>query len=439
MSEDDSNVWQNYSYSSRKPFKANLEAMPQRHQDLLTRDEHFCLMPWIHLHSFPDGRAYPCCMGEYDHPIGNLQQQTMAEVWNDEPMRRMRRNMLSGQASPECARCHEQESSGMVSLRHSTSQHFGQHIALSDDTAEDGSLPWFHLRYYDIRFSNLCNFRCRSCGSLFSSNWYNDDVKMYGPQANPRIMHAGRHEDDMWEQMLPHIPYLDQIYFAGGEPLIMEEHYRLLAELARREMYHVRLIYNTNFSQLAYKDQDVLDLWPRFDSVSVGASLDGSGARGEYIRKGTDWEQIVRNRREMIRRAPNVDFYISPTVSIYNILHVTDFHRDWSEQMLIAPKDLNINIVQSPDILRVDALPPALKQQARHKIEEHIRWLEPQDHLTRATTGFRGLLNFMDSSDATELLPRFLKRQKQLDDLRGEDFWATFPELEGLREYDHTT
>jgi sulfatase maturation enzyme AslB (radical SAM superfamily) len=321
-------------------------------------------------------------------------------------------------------------------MRHSTSQNFGQHVALVDDTLEDGTVEDFKLRYYDIRFSNVCNFRCRSCGSIFSSNWYNDEVKLYGDRGHPRIMFAGKTDEDMWEQMQEHIPHLDQIYFAGGEPLIMEEHYRLLNELVKREMFHVRLIYNTNFSKLAYKDQDVLELWKKFDVVSVGASLDASGARGEYIRKGQDWEETVKNRQRMLEICPKVDFYVSATVSIYNAMHIADFHREWVELGLIKPHDFNINILQSPNWFRIDCLPQEVKDQIRVKIEEHIKWLEPQDKLTRATSGYRGMLSFMDAQTVDDhWLSTFFSRTTELDKLRDEDFFATFPELEALRKH----
>ena len=428
-----------YTYNSRIPIHANLHAMPERHQDLLTTDPHFCMIPWIHMHAFPDGRAYPCCMGEYNMPIGNLKEQSMKEVWNSKGMRDMRVNMLNHKPSKECGRCYEQEKAGFVSMRHSTSQNFGQHIGLVDNTLEDGTVEDFKIRYYDIRFSNLCNFRCRSCGSIFSSNWYNDEVKLYGDRKHPRIMYAGKTEEDMWEQMQEHIPHLDQIYFAGGEPLIMEEHYRLLNELVKRKMFHVRLIYNTNFSKLAYKDQDVLELWKKFDVVSVGASLDASGARGEYIRKGQDWKETVDNRRRMLEICPKVDFYISATVSIYNAMHIADFHREWVDLGLIKPHDFNINILQSPNWFRIDCLPTEVKQQVRAKIEEHIKWLEPQDKLTRATSGYRGMLSFMDAETPDiHWLNGFFDRTKELDNLRDEDFFATFPELESLRKHAST-
>ena len=426
-----------YTYNSRVPIYADLKTMPDKHQELLTTDPHFCMLPWLHLHAFPDGRAYPCCMSEYNLPAGNLKTQTMKEVWNSTSIKDMRVNMLNGKPSKECGRCYEQEKAGFVSMRHSSSQNFGQHIALTDTTKEDGSLDWFELRYYDIRFSNLCNFRCSSCGSIFSSNWYNDEVKLYGDRGHQRIMFAGKTEEDMWEQMQEHIPFLDQIYFAGGEPLIMEEHYRLLNELVKREMFHVRLIYNTNFSKLAYKDQNVLELWKKFKTVSVGASLDGSGTRAEYIRKGQDWAETVENRKRMLEVCPGVDFYVSATVSIYNVLHISDFHKEWVELGLIKPQDFNINILQSPNWFRIDCLPQEIKQQVRVKIEEHIKWLEPQDKLTRATSGFKGILNLMDAQTVdTHWIKTFFDRTKELDKLRDEDFFSTFPELEALRKYD---
>ena len=424
-----------YTYNSRKPLNADIEKMPQWHQDLLTTDPHFCMLPWIHLHAYPDGRAYPCCITDYNMPIGDLKKQTMKEVWNSEGLKEIRLNMLNGQASKECSRCYEQERAGFVSMRHSISQSFGHHVGLVDNTLPDGTVEDFKIRYYDIRFSNVCNFRCRSCGSTFSSNWYNDEVKLWGPKEQPRIMYAGRTEEDMWEQMQEHIPHLERIYFAGGEPLIMEEHYRLLNELVKRKMFHVSLVYNSNFSKLAYKDQDVLELWKQFDSVSIGASLDASYERGEYMRKGTDWADIVENRKRMQDTCPKVDFYISPTVSIFNVLHIVDFHREWVELGLIDPQDININILQKPDWYRIDILPKEIKDQVRKKVLAHIEWLKPYDKLTRATSGFNGMLSFMDAMQQQHLLPEFFSHTRKLDSLRQEDLFEAFPELEGLRKY----
>jgi sulfatase maturation enzyme AslB (radical SAM superfamily) len=248
-----------------------------------------------------------------------------------------------------------------------------------------------------------------------------------------RVEYTTGNEDDMIKQMLPHIPYLEQVYFAGGEPLIMKEHYFMLEKLIEAGKTDIRIQYNTNFSELAFKDKHVFEYWRHFKNVSVGASLDASGPRAELMRRGTDWQQTLDNRRRMMAEVPHVDFYVSATVSAMNVLHVLDFHQEWTKLGLIQAKDFNINICQSPEWYRIDILPEKFKQQVViPAYERHIAWLEPQDSLKRATTGYRSLLNLLTAQDASYLLPRFREETKKLDDIRNENFWKVFPELNEL-------
>ena len=232
----------------------------------------------------------------------------------------------------------------------------------------------------------------------------------------------------MWEQMLEQFEHTEQFYFAGGEPIIMEEHYRILKELDKRKMYHVRLQYNTNFSRTTFKDIDVFELWNKFDSVSIGASLDAEGPRAELMRKGTVWEETIANRKRMMEVCPQVDFYISSTVGLINSLHVTDFHRSWVEQGLIKPEDFNFNLLQHPVWQRMDILPPEYKQQVKEKFEEHIKWLTTQDGLTRATKGYQSAIDWMMSKDNQKHLGLFFSNTRKYDKIRNENTLEIFPE-----------
>ena len=428
-----------YVYNERAPYFVDKDKLTEEQLTRLTKSNNFCMMPWVHMHAFPDGRAYPCCLADYWHPVGDLRKNTMAEVWNQQPYRTIRLNMLSDQPSKECTKCYEQEQNGFFSMRNDSNRNYGHHVAEVDLTLADGSHPDFKIRYWDIRFSNLCNFRCRSCGPIFSSNWYNDHVKLYNRVPDVlgrdmlRIEYAGRTEDDIEQQMQEHIPYLEQVYFAGGDPLIMKEHYTLLEKLIEADKTDVRIQYNTNFSELRFKDKHVFEYWKHFKNVSVGASLDASGARAELMRKGTDWQQTLDNRRRMMAEVPHVDFYISATVSVMNVLHVLDFHREWTELGLIQAKDFNINICQSPEWYRIDILPEKFKNEVIiPAYEKHLEWLEPQDTLQRATTGYKSLLNLLTAQDASHLLPKFKEEIKKLDDIRDENFWKVFPELNDI-------
>lgn len=425
-----------YSYTARKPYFIDEEKLTDEQKKRLTESDVFCMLPWVHLHAYPDGRVYPCCLADYWHPVGDLRKNTMVEVWNQDKYKELRKNMLTEQPSKQCTKCYEQEQNGFFSMRYDANRNYGHHIAEVENTHSDGTNPDFKIRYWDVRFSNLCNFRCRSCGPIFSSNWYNDHVKLYGVKPDvlgrpmDRVEYTTGNEDGMLEQMEQHIPYLEQVYFAGGEPLIMKEHYYLLEKLIEHGKTDVRIQYNTNFSELRYKDKHVFDYWKHFKNISVGASLDASGARAELMRKGTEWKQTVENRIKMMEEVPHVDFYIAATISNMNVLHILDFHKEWVDLGLVQPKDFNFNICQGPEWYRIDTLPKSFKENVvKPAYEEHIEWLEPQDKLERATNGYRSAINFMMAEDKSNLWERFLTETKKLDNLRNEDFFNIFPEL----------
>jgi sulfatase maturation enzyme AslB (radical SAM superfamily) len=361
--------------------------------------------------------------------VGNCRTHTLAEIWQDVPMQKLRADMLSETPHSACTRCYEQEQSGFFSGRRSANKHHGHHVKKLDTNP-------FEMTYWDIRFSNLCNLKCRSCGHIFSSQWYQDQVKLAGPEWRDRnsvLNYAGRTETDMWSQLEPHLDYVEQIYFAGGEPLLMEEHYNILEELVKRKRFDVRLIYNTNFTHTDLKGRSVFEYWRQFDSVAVGASLDGMGHAAEYIRKGTRWYDVVQNRHQMIATCPDVDFYISPTLSILNAWHLPDFHREWVSAGLIRAQDLNVNILQDPVYYRIDIAPEEYKQRLEAKYLKHLSWMSDRDPLDRATQGFRSAIAFMNATDNTHMIDTFWRKTHELDEIRNEKWSDSLPELAALK------
>jgi len=404
--------------------------LTERERFLLEDSRTFCIYPWIHLHAYPTGEAYPCCHAEMKPGVvGNCRTNTLEEIWTGEPMQKLRGDMLTETPHAACTRCYEQEASGFFSGRRSANKHHGHHIKKLEENP-------FEMTYWDIRFSNLCNLKCRSCGHIFSSQWYQDQAKLAGPEWRDRntvLNYAGRTETDMWTQLEPHLDYVEQIYFAGGEPLLMEEHYNILEELVRRGRFDVRLIYNTNFTHTDLKGRSVFEYWRQFKSVAVGASLDGLGPTAEYIRKGTRWYDVVQNRHRMITTCPQVDFYISPTLSILNAWHLPDFHREWCAAGLIQPQDLNVNILQDPAYYRIDIAPQEYKQRLSTKYLNHLSWLSDRDPLGRATQGFESAIAFMNAADNTQLIDTFWRKTNELDEIRNEKWYHALPELGALK------
>jgi tetratricopeptide (TPR) repeat protein/organic radical activating enzyme len=372
---------------------------------------------------------------EPENAVGQLKKgDSLASAWNSEKMRELRRKMLSGEGSALCERCYETEAVGQQSWRMSANQEFAHHFEVVETTDETGRVEKVNLPYLDVRFSNVCNLRCRICGPKLSSSWYRDGLAMgWVVPSRPAVETAGERPEVLWEQIVPLLERAEHFHFAGGEPLLSEEHYRILDELLRRKLRHVKLSYNTNFSRLQYRGRDVLELWRQFPNVYLQASLDGMGARGDYMRKGEVWEQILRNRERALRECPHLDFVVLATVSIMNVLHMPDFYKEWVEKGYIAPSGMQLNILFDPPFFNIRGLPESFKERVRQKylefIENYLGKFGEEGSLAR--THFESVLRYMDA-EQWDRVEEFRQYTMDLDLLRSERFAEVFPELAEL-------
>ena len=404
------------------------------------RGETFCMMPWVHLHVTQLGTVTPCCQAPWgaERAFGDVNTQSLEEIWNDEPIRRFRTAMLEGQRDPRCSRCYDKERSGLTSLRQITNDDYTHRLDWVDQTEADGSCPPSRPVYLDIRFSNVCNFRCRICSPASSSRWY-EDAKTLGllGQDAAAVTRAAKDPARLMREIEGLVDGLDEIYFAGGEPLVMDEHYALLDLLIARGRTGVRLKYNTNFSHLTFKGKDILQYWSRFPNVIVSASLDGSYARGELQRKEQVWAETVGHARRLREQCPHVQFQVTPTVSVFYLLHLPDFHREWTELGLFDVAHFWPSVLTQPAAYNIRVLPAAMKQRARDLYKAHIGWVAERNtafprHRERSVDFWGAVLRHLDSADHSHLVGEFVERTSALDRVRGEMTATVFPELGSL-------
>jgi|GEM_PF-1234545 len=408
--------------------------MPSK--DLL-KSKTFCMMPWVHTHVWPDGRAFPCCMSDDQKPMGNVKEGGLKKVWNDQAYRDLRLNMLAGKESAECKRCYELEKTADVyTLRHSANTNFAKDFDLVEQTAPDGSLPKVTMKYMDIRWSNLCNFKCRSCGPSLSSSWYDDHVTQWGDPGHPRVLTVND-TPMFWNEIVPLLDEVEEVYFAGGEALFTEEHYKILEHWINTGRTNLRIRYTTNFSVMSYKHYDLFEMWRKFSDIRVAASLDDMGARAEYARSGTKWNIIEKNRERMLKELPHIYFEITPTISALNVWSFIDFHRAWVEKGYIHPNNVRVNLLTHPDYLRVQMLPLELKQEISDRYVAHSNWLcenFPKHEITTILEGISSILNFVMDRHRPELAGSFLKHMEDLDKVRNESLFDVYPELSILKK-----
>jgi len=406
----------------------------------LKKSETFCPLPWIHLHVSPSGLAAPCCISysaSTVNGVGDSKTQELIEIVNSDQMNKLRLDMLSGVKNKECETCYNHEAQGISSFRqHSINDHTQYLDTILDDTnLQDGSLSKFKMRYFDIRFSNICNFKCRTCGSGFSSQWEQEDIKSNVSYA--RIVPKNNNKKFL-QDILEQIDYMETAYFAGGEPLITEEHYIMLEEMIRRGRTDIKLKYNTNLSSLKFKDKDLLSLWKHFSKkIYLSASIDHYGEKAEYIRHGTDWGAIESNFK-IIKNIPYIELQTNTVLSVFNYMSLYEFYQYMIDNQMLHPvidkyRTYSIYNMSAPTFLSCHILPTEYKIRGKENIEKLLKVMKNINLSDKQISIVENTIPWAFSQDTWEQeKQKFREEIDRVDKLRGENFSKVFPELAGL-------
>ena len=452
----------------------------QRKISELSNSQTFCVLPWIHFATRPNGDMRLCCNSNssgagFDHEIGlvknetgrpaNFGTETPMSAWNNEYMRSVRTTMMEGNIPSSCNKFFDEEHKGVVSKRMwETGTWLEDGIDIPEllaQTHEDGTVP-DQLVYLDLRLGHTCNLKCIMCSPHDSSQWVGDHKKVFPLFQHPELktqmswdkksFNNFWHENpDFWKEMYAQIPNLKQVYFAGGEPLMIREHKWFLEEIIRQGYANKILIrYNTNGLLV---DDEIIDLWSKFKKVKVGFSVDAVGDRNWYIRYPSEWSTIEKNLHRLDNTPDNIHVSIATAIQILNIKHLADFAR-WKVTQNFKKINFgnvtggiqagggifNMHLLYIHTFLSIRCLPESDKEEVRRSFAELANWLhetyrQDEDFWKHNPYGWRrwqAVLDFMDAEDHTDLLPAFKEYISIMDSQRTLNFKEIFPELTHL-------
>ena len=439
----------------------------------------FCALPWIHLATRPNGDMRLCCSANAsgagtDHTVGivktdagqhlNFAKSSPMEAWNSEYMRGVRRTMMDGKIPASCTKCFEEESKGVVSKRvWETGTWMERGLDIPDmlnNTKEDGRYK-NELQYLDLRLGHTCNIKCVMCSPHDSSKWVKDwkvlEPQLKDPEVKRQMQWDKKefnnkwHEQEIfWHDLYKQIPNLREVYFAGGEPLMIKEHKKFIEEIIRQgNNTRIRLRYNTNGILV---DEELIELWKHFELVKVGVSMDGFGDKNAYIRYPTHWETVERNLHMLDNTPDNIRPSIATAIQIFNIKHLPDFvqwkissnFRKVNDEVIkgVAAGGglINMHLLYIPTFMSIQILPKEDKQEIRELFGRFKGYL--YNHYTQDDNfwkhnpyGWRrweAILNHMDAADNSHILPGFKEYVSKLDAIRGVSAKEVFPELAHL-------
>lgn len=400
---------------------------------MIENNKVFCAMPWSSIHFRPNGEFFSCCVAEDESFITDTKTKTIDELYNSEKLKQLRLDLLAGIPRPDvCTHCYSKDAANVRSNRirslDTPSDKIKEMIKNTDAT---GYSNLDNIKFWDVRHSNICNLKCRTCNEDFSSSWAAENENF------DKIKLKSMGEENKFEQLYDTV---NHIYFAGGEPLLTPEHFEVLTKLIDSgRSKDVELSYTTNLTKLDYNNYNLIDLWKNFKYVTINVSMDGYEEKYNYIRHGVDWEILKANivqLKEFASVANNIHYGFATTISIFNILTFTDVHRYlWQNNLMKDINNIILDLVMYPKYFAfINILPKYLQLLAIDKITSHLTWLE-ENHASAITIEkFNSIISYIKNhleinNQSHEVKMEFIRNVKKIDQRRNESFVDTFPEL----------
>jgi len=425
----------------------------------------FCPLPWIHLATRPNGDVRVCCTAnasgagvEDDKTAGlvkqdgvamNLRNHTIEEVWNSEHMRRTRLQMLNDEIPESCRKCFYEESKGIVSKRQWETEVWNQRLDIDNivaKTDEQGNLP-VDIPYFDLRLGNVCNLKCTMCSPHDSSSWIKEWKLLYPKYTNENLKRDqswNENFDYTWykkgtflDSMKDQVKNIKELYFAGGEPLMIPEHYNILQFMVDEGYAKDCCIrYNSNGTVLEDK---LFVLWSHFKEVTFNFSIDAYSEKNDYIRYPSQWNEIAKNLKILDDSNANVRINIASAVQLLNAPYLGEL-AEWKASQQFSKVNsmpfggglISTHLVYFPSYLNVRVMPAELKEFTKKQIEVFVDRQKFNTNWNRSPMGktrWMGLIEYMMAEDWSDKLPQTVNYLETLDKSRGTDFRKTFPEL----------
>jgi MoaA/NifB/PqqE/SkfB family radical SAM enzyme len=406
--------------------------------------------PFTGLATREDGAIKICCRSQ---PVGWIQEESLESAWNNTNMQEVRRQVLCGERPEVCKPCFDLEDQGVESLRQ---RHINgiipeARINLYSDALDllksDYTMP-FEFPTIEIKLNNLCNLKCRMCNPLDSTNWkdwnevkpfYEKENNYLVPTIEKLVKSPGQYigpfdaTENWWASFEKLLPHFRRVEFAGGEPLMDPQHYKIL-DMLKPYGKNIELKYATNGTTLGIsKGRTIHDYWPYFRSVAVNVSIDGIHGVYDYIRSNSKFIDIEKNIKE-IKLISNVSRVVGAfTAQAGNILQAADCIDYFINEMDII---FYSHRVSYPNVLSAQVLPTELKELAVQRLEAINRRLftfpaiQKNSLLEQVTRQqIKDNINYLNAKDQSHLWPEFLEFNRRLDITRNQNLLSAIPEF----------
>lgn len=397
----------------------------------------FCVLPWVSLEASPIGTVRPCCLADDEIVDANnnkfhLSAANFAEIQNSQHMQSLREEFLAGKKPQTCRKCWNEERSGRTSKRMHTLNRL-KHI-LADETWTADAKP---LMFLDLKLGNICNLKCRICGSWSSSQFAVEEINDAPPEEKKTIyayqmLRAGawpQENQQFWDQIDQQLNNIRYIEFTGGEPFMIQQHFDMLQGIVDRGIAgQVEIHYNTNGSIFP---ENAAEIWRHFKTVEIAFSIDDVGPRFEYQRSNAVWTEVCANLdrfRDLKEIYPNIVLQVCTTVNIFNVRYI-DQVAEWIDRNRESFNFVYWNMMHDAWYFSIATLPDTAKQAITRHLQTAIVPAQFREEFNR-------IIEFMNSGASTD---GFMMRMKirDLDRKRQQNLATVAPEFAEIINYNY--
>jgi MoaA/NifB/PqqE/SkfB family radical SAM enzyme len=395
------------------------------------------MLPWVSIETSPMGTARPCCLAHDEIVDANgekydLNRHTLKEIYDSDYMQDLRRKFRAGEKPATCNRCWEEEAAGRDSKRIHSRVRLKEMYSKVDWYNDQPDQLWF----LDLKLGNICNLKCRICGSWSSSKWAEEEMNYLPPGVNKKTHIAytwlkqgawPRKTEVFWDNLKELLPNIRYFEFTGGEPWLINEHFELL-EFAVENGYgkNIDIHYNTNATQPPTR---LVPLLGKLGRVDIAFSIDNIGDRFEYERYGARWNeanQIIDAVHGLKLMYPNITTQLCFTINVQNVYYLDELLA-WADTKDFG--SIYFNMLHSPDHMSIQYMTPEAKELVINKLK-NIFW---------KTSAYQqeidSVINFIEAGPGSDG-KTFCKLMKQTDDYREQDLGKTHPEIAEAMGYE---
>ena len=357
--------------------------------------KNYCAAPFTHISIDPRGVLLPCC--RYQTPLSNLDDERIDEGWNNQNFQDLRTQFLNGEKPSGCSDCWRAEESGNQSLRSvingwAKDKHFDSPVVESPPV------------YFEFKTTNVCNLKCRMCGSFNSSQIAKETETMETRKHYLKHKIIGTHHEPIVNEWLNTAEY---ILFAGGEPFVNEEIKEIMTYIDENNLNDITTLMVTNGT---HWNEKFVEQLKSLTDLDIRISLDDIYERNNYQREGSNFDVIEEN---FVKFSTN--FYgkimFNCTMNWYNIYHIDEFLQYADD----FNTPISIQYVEQPSYLNISNLPINIKNIICDKFKD------TQDE--RIKKIIRRMM-----IDGEDLINRFYSHVDLYDKMRNNNFKIAFPE-----------